>query len=166
LAGAAATPSTNDNAKVLTVSLPGPFNGCTYLDAGATSSSDAVLDMVRPSAFLTSSSAQPSGRAGPIADAELTSLKPENPSSTPSHPKRSGATASSSARATSWRGGSTRASLSSVKSDGYRAISSLDVSNGGLTVTAVFAPPTPNGTCSFATSRRKAPPPAARSATS
>jgi peptide/nickel transport system substrate-binding protein len=140
LAGAAATPSTNDNAKVLTVSLPGPFNGCTYLDAGATPSSDAVLDMVRPSAFLTSSSGNLLGEQGPIADAELTSLKPETVVYTiaPKEKWSDGQLFGASDLVAWWE---YARSLSSVKSDGYRAISSLDVSNGGLTVTAVFGTP-------------------------
>jgi len=46
-----------------------------------------------------------------------------------------------STRVISWPGGSTRARFVSVKSDGYRTISSLNVTNGGLSVTAIFATP-------------------------
>jgi ABC-type transport system substrate-binding protein len=140
LAGAAATPSTNDNAKTLTISLPGPFNGCTYLDAGATPSTDGILDLIRPSAFLTSTAGNLYGEGGPIAAAELTSLKPETVVYTiaPHQHWSDGQLFNASDLIAWWE---YARSLSSVKSDGYRAISSLDVSNGGLSVTAVFGTP-------------------------
>ena len=65
-----------DNARTLTLALPGPFNGCTYLDAGATPTMDAVNDLVVPSAFQTTASDGLIGSGGPIASAELTSLSP------------------------------------------------------------------------------------------
>ena len=140
LAGAAASPSTNDNNKVLQVSLPGPFNGCTYLDAGATPSSDGILDLIRPSAFLTNSSGVLSGEGGPIAAAELTSLKPETVvySIAPNMKWSNGQPFDASDLVAWWE---YARSLLSVKSDGYRAISSLNVTNGGLNVTAIFATP-------------------------
>ena len=140
LAGATAKPSTNDNNKVLTVSLPGPFNGCTYLDAGATPTTDAILDLVRPSAFLTSSAGNLYGEGGPIASAELTSLKPETVVYTIApHQVWSNFVPFNASDLVSWW--ELARTLSSVKSDGYRAISSLNVTNGGLSVTAVFATP-------------------------
>ena len=140
LAGAASRPSTNDNNKVLKISIPGPFNGCTYLDAGATPSSDGILDLIRPSAFLTSSSGNLQGQGGPIAAAELTSLKPETVVYTiaPNQHWSNGQLFEAGDLVAWWAYART---LSSVKSDGYRAISTMDVSNGGLSVTAVFATP-------------------------
>jgi ABC-type transport system substrate-binding protein len=140
LAGAAAKPSTNDNNNTLTISLPGPFNGCTYLDGGATPSTDGILDLVRPSAFLTSTSGNLYGEGGPIASAELTSLKPETVvySIAPDQTWSNGAMFNASDLVAWWE---YARSLSSVKSDGYRAISSLNVSNGGLAITAVFGTP-------------------------
>jgi peptide/nickel transport system substrate-binding protein len=140
LAGATAKPSTNDNNKTLTISLPGPFNGCTFLDAGATPTTDAILDLVRPSAFLTSSAGNLYGEGGPIASAELTSLKPETVVYTiAAHQVWSNFVAFTASDLVSWW--EQARTLSSVKSDGYRAISSLNVTNGGLSVTAVFATP-------------------------
>ncbi len=140
LANALPTPTTNDNNKVLTVSLPGPFNGCTFLDPDASPTTDAVLDLVRPSAFLTSSGGILYGEQGPIADAELTSLKPETVVYTIApHQKWSDGQLFNASDLVAWW--EYARALSSVKSDGYRAISSLDVSNGGLTVTAVFGTP-------------------------
>jgi len=139
-AGAAPAPSTNDNNKVLTVSLPGPFNGCTYLESGATPSSDAVLDLIRPSAFLTSSAGNLYGEGGPIASAELTSLKPETVVYTISpHLFWSNFAPFNASDLVAWW--EQARTLASVKSDGYREISSLNISNGGTTVTAVFASP-------------------------
>src|ERR1035438_10790636 len=62
------------NAKTINVSLPGPFNGCTFLDAGATPTTEAINDLIVPSAFLTTSAGNLYGQIGPIASAELTSL--------------------------------------------------------------------------------------------
>ena len=140
LAGAASSPSTNDNNKVLKISVPGPFNGCTYLDAGATPSSDGILDLIRPSAFLTSSGGNLVGEGGPIAAAELTSLKPETVVYTiaPNQHWSNGQLFDASDLVAWWEDAR---SLSSVKSDGYRAITSLNVTNGGLNVTAIFATP-------------------------
>jgi ABC-type transport system substrate-binding protein len=140
LAGAAPSPSTNDNNKVLKISLPGPFNGCTYLDAGATPSTDGILDLIRPSAFQTNSSGVLSGEGGPIAAAELTSLKPETVVYTiaPNMKWSNGQPFDASDLVAWWE---YARSLLSVKSDGYRAISSLNVTNGGLSVTAIFATP-------------------------
>ena len=140
LASAAPKTTTNDNNKVLKISVPGPFNGCTFLDAGTTPSSDGILDLVRPSAFLTSSGGNLVGEGGPIAAAELTSLKPETVVYTiaPNQRWSNGQLFDASDLVAWW---AYAQSLSSVKSDGYRAISSLNVTNGGLSVTAIFATP-------------------------
>jgi peptide/nickel transport system substrate-binding protein len=140
LAGAAPSPSTNDNNKVLKISLPGPFNGCTYLDAAATPTSDGILDLIRPSAFQTNSSGVLSGEGGPIAAAELTSLKPETVMYTiGANMKWSNGQPFDASDLVAWW--EYARSLASVKSDGYRDISSLNVTNGGLSVTAIFATP-------------------------
>ena len=140
LGSGAAEPSTNDNAKTLTISIPGPFNGCSFLDQGATPSTDAVLDLVRPSAFLTNPGGDLTGAAGPIASAELTSLTPETVVYTiaPGRKWSNGVPFSGIDFVTWWQRAS---SLASVQSDGYRAIKSIYVTNGGLTVTAVFDKP-------------------------
>jgi peptide/nickel transport system substrate-binding protein len=138
--GSAAAVPTNENAKTLLVSIPGPFNGCSFLDPGATPSTDAVLDLVRPSAFLTSPSGDLTGATGPIASAELTSLTPETVVYTiaPGRKWSNGVAFSGIDLVAWWQ----RASgLASVLSDGYRSIKSIYVTNGGLTVTAVFAKP-------------------------
>ena len=66
--------TSNENDNTITVSLPGPLNGCGYFDAGSNPTSKAVLDLLQPSAFLTSTSDVLVGEGGPIAAAELTSL--------------------------------------------------------------------------------------------
>lgn len=140
VAGATRAPTTNDNAKTLEISVPGPFNGCTVLDQGATPTTGALLDLLRPSAFLTSSNGNLYGEAGPIASAELTSLKPETIVYTIApHQKWSNGLVFDGYDLWAWW--QRAASLSSVQSDGYRDIKSLVVSNNRLTVTAVFATP-------------------------
>ncbi len=128
------------NAQTIDVSLPGPFNGCTYLDPGATPTSDAINDLIVPSAFLTTSAGNLYGENGPIASAELTSLTPETVkySITPNE-KWSNGTAFNGNDLEGWwlraRG------LRTVLSDGYRDIKSLTVAKDGYGVTAVFATP-------------------------
>ena len=75
--GASAAKSNSLNAMTVNVSLPGPFNGCTFFDAGATPTTEAINDLIVPSAFLTTSAGNLYGENGPIASAELTSLTPE-----------------------------------------------------------------------------------------
>ena len=140
LTGAATVTNANENARTLTLSVPGPFNGCSYLDSGATPTTDAILDLVRPSAFVTSANNTLAGESGAIASAELISLQPETVIYT-------------IAADQSWSNGvpflgsdlvgwwQRARSLSSAVSDGYRAIKTLTVSPDGLVVTAVFATP-------------------------
>ena len=138
--GATQVTANSDNAKTLDVSLPGPFNGCTVLDPGATPTSDAISDLILPSAFLTSGQGNPIGENGPIASAELTSLTPETVRYTiaPNEKWSNGAIFTSTDIISWWL----RAKqLRSVRSDGYRDIKSLTVSSDGLSVTAVFASP-------------------------
>jgi len=128
------------SAHTLTLSLPGPFNGCTILDPGATPTTNAILDLLTPSAFLTTSAGNLVGEGGAISSAELTSLAPETVVYTiaPNLYWSNGASFSGVDLLGWWL----RAKqLASVVSDGYRDISSLTESNDGLTVTAVFAKP-------------------------
>ncbi|HQU26782.1 MAG TPA: ABC transporter substrate-binding protein [Acidimicrobiales bacterium] len=138
---AAHTPGgTNENSHTLLVSLPGPFSGCTYLDQAATASDDALNDLVTPSAFTTLPTGVLVGAGGPIASAELTSLSPETVRYTVAPHQRwsDGRPFTAHDLVDWWR----RArQLSSVASDGYRAIASMRVSNHGRSATAVFAHP-------------------------
>jgi peptide/nickel transport system substrate-binding protein len=126
--------------RTLTLSLPGPFNGCSTLDQGATPTTDAVLDLIKPSAFLTTSGGNLVGEGGAVTSAELTSLKPETVVYTiaPDLYWSNGATFNGLDLVAWWL----RAKqLASVQSDGYRDITSLTESDDGLTVTATFAQP-------------------------
>jgi peptide/nickel transport system substrate-binding protein len=136
----AAASSTNENAHTLDLALPGPFNGCTFLDQGATPTSDAILDLIRPSAFVTAANGVLVGEDGPIASAELTSLSPETVRYTiaPKMVWSNGAVFTGDDLVSWWM---KARSLASVSSDGYRAIKSLVVSKNDLTVTAVFGTP-------------------------
>jgi ABC-type transport system substrate-binding protein len=140
LSGALKYTSANENAHTIVLSLPGPFNGCTILDAGATASSDSILDLIRPSAFLTLPNGSLTGEGGAIASAELTSLQPETVRYTiaPKETWSDGSPFNGSSLVAWWQKAK---SLASVQSDGYRDIQSLTVSHAGLTVTAVFATP-------------------------
>jgi peptide/nickel transport system substrate-binding protein len=143
-ATSAATPAptkvNSNNAKTLIVSLPGPFNGCTFLDPGANASSNAVLDLIRPSAFLTTYSGNPYGAGGPIASAELTSLTPEVVRYTiaPHETWSNGAPFTGNDLTGWWR---KARDLASVQSDGYRAIRTMVIAKDGMTVTATFSTP-------------------------
>lgn len=139
-ASAAPGRSVSDNAKTLFISVPGPFTGCTFLDPSATPTSNAVLDLIRPSAFLTSGGGTLVGEAGPIASAELTSLQPETVVYTlaPGLTWSNGLVFSGRDLVAWWRHAR---SLASVQSDGYRAVTSLTLGKRNLSVTAVFARP-------------------------
>ena len=137
-ANAVSTPS-NVN-KTIYLSLPGPFNGCTFFDADATPSTDAILDLVRPSAFQTSNLGTLVGEGGAISSAELTSLSPETVRYTVAPGlKWSNGAAFTANDLVSWY--HRALGLASVNSDGYRAIKSLKESKNHLAVTAVFATP-------------------------
>jgi len=136
--GARAATVVGDNARTLTVSVPGPFNGCSVLDRGATATTGAVLDLIRPSAFQTSPTGTLVGEGGAIASAELTSLSPETVVYTiAAHQLWSNGLTFNGSDLVSWW--QRARSLPSVTSDGYRDIQSLSVGSDGLTVTAVFA---------------------------
>ncbi|MHB8518745.1 MAG: ABC transporter substrate-binding protein [Acidimicrobiales bacterium] len=140
LSGALPYTTANVNARTLVLSLPGPFNGCSFLDAGVTPTTAAVLDLIRPSAFITNANGTLVGENGPISTAELTSLQPETVRYTISPNETwSNSTVFDGHDLVSWW---QRAKvLASVTSDGYRAIKTLSVSRNGLTVTAVFKTP-------------------------
>ncbi len=132
--------TSNENANTITVSLPGPLNGCGYFDAGSNPTSKAVLDLLQPSAFLTSTSDVLVGEGGPIAAAELTSLSPETVVYTiaPNYVWSNGASFSGKDLLTWWQYAK---SVPSVFADGYKAIKSVVVSKSGSIVTVVFSTP-------------------------
>jgi peptide/nickel transport system substrate-binding protein len=138
--GATPAKANSLNSKTINVSLPGPFNGCTFLDAGATPTTEAINDLIVPSAFLTTSAGNLYGENGPIASAELTSLTPETVKYTIApNEKWSNGTSFDGNDLLGWW---LRArSLPTVLSDGYRDIKTLTVATNGDVVTAVFATP-------------------------
>ena len=138
--GASSVKTNSLNAQTVDVSLPGPFNGCTFFDSGATPTTDAINDLIVPSAFLTSSAGNPYGENGPIASAELTSLTPETVKYTiaPNEKWSDGTTFNGDDLLGWWQRARGRRT---ILSDGYRAIKTLAVSKDGLDVTAVFATP-------------------------
>ena len=140
IARSGASATGNENASTLDISLPGPFTGCSYLDPGATVTSDAILDLVRPSAFQTNFNGTLQGEDGAISSAELISLSPQTVRYTIS-PKLlwSDGLAFNGADLVDWW--QRARTLASVTSDGYRAIKSLVVATNGLSVTATFASP-------------------------
>src|ERR1019366_6854082 len=137
---ASAAKSNSLNSKTIDVSLPGPFNGCTFLDPGATPTTNAINDLIVPSAFLTTSAGNLYGENGPIASAELTSLTPETVKYTITpNEKWSNGTSFNGNNLVGWW---LRArALRTVLSDGYRDVKTLTVANDGYSVTAVFATP-------------------------
>ena len=135
-----AAKSNSLNSKTINVSLPGPFNGCTFLDPGATPTTNAINDLIVPSAFLTTSAGNLYGENGPIASAELTSLTPETVkyTITPNEKWSNGTSFNGNDLVGWWL----RArALRTVLSDGYRDVKTLTVANDGYSVTAVFAAP-------------------------
>ena len=140
LSGALPASSVNENAVTLNLSLPGPFNGCSFLSTQATPTTDALLDLTQPSAFITNANGTLIGEGEAISSAELTSLSPETVRYTVgANQLWSDNTPFNGEDLVSWW--QTAKSLASVTSDGYRAIKSLTVSANRLSVTAVFAKP-------------------------
>jgi peptide/nickel transport system substrate-binding protein len=138
--GALAASNIDENGATLNLSLPGPFNGCSYLSPDATPTTDALLDLTQPSAFVTNPNGTLVGEGGPIASAELTSLSPETVRYTIGANQywSNNAQFTGEALVNWWQEAKM---LTSVTSDGYRAIKSLTLSSNQLTVTAVFAKP-------------------------
>lgn len=122
----------------LTLDVPGPFNACSALSPSATATTRAILDLVRPSAFLTGPTDILFGEGGAIASAELVSLHPETVVYTIDPKLR-------------WSDGRPFAvrdlidwwhaarAVSSVANDGYRQITSMVVGKMGDSVTATFS---------------------------
>lgn len=135
-----AASSANENSQTLDLALPGPFNGCGFLSQDATPTSDAILDLILPSAFITDPNGVLAGEDGPISSAELTSLSPETVRYTiaPKMHWSNGVAFTGDDLVDWWN---QARDLASVDSDGYRAIKSLVVSKNHLSVTAVFATP-------------------------
>jgi peptide/nickel transport system substrate-binding protein len=138
--GASAAKANSLNAMTVNVSLPGPFNGCTFLDAGATPTTEAINDLIVPSAFLTTSAGNLYGENGPISSAELTSLTPETVkyTITPKEKWSNGTSFNGNDLLGWWLRAKV---LRTVLSDGYRDIKTLTVSKDADVVTAVFAAP-------------------------
>jgi peptide/nickel transport system substrate-binding protein len=138
--GASAAKANSLNAMTVNVSLPGPFNGCTFFDAGATPTTEAINDLIVPSAFLTTSAGNLYGENGPIASAELTSLTPETVryTITPKEKWSNGTSFNGDDLLGWWLRAKV---LRTVLSDGYRDIKTLTVSKDADVVTAVFTTP-------------------------
>jgi peptide/nickel transport system substrate-binding protein len=140
LTSASSTSNTNENGATLTLSLPGPFNGCSYLNSAATPTTDALLDLTQPSAFVTNANGNLVGEGGPISSAELLSLSPETVRYTIGADQYwSNNVPFTGQDLVAWW--HEAKALASVTSDGYRAIKSLTLSSNQLTVTAVFTQP-------------------------
>ena len=135
---APATGPANPATSSLTLSLPGPFNGCSMLSPLANATTSAILDLIRPSAFLTGPTNVLTGEGGAILSAELVSLHPETVvySVNPKMLWSDGRAFSVRDLITWWR---SARSLDSVNGDGYRAISSMTVAKNPTSVTAVFS---------------------------
>jgi Bacterial extracellular solute-binding proteins, family 5 Middle len=127
----------NPATSTLSLALPGPFNGCSVLSPSATATTSAILDLIRPSAFLTGPTNVLFGEGGAIVSAELISLHPEKVVYTVAPKMRwSNHVAFSVNDLVSWwRSART---IDSVASDGYRAISSMTVNKTRTSVTATF----------------------------
>jgi ABC-type transport system substrate-binding protein len=128
----------NPATSTLTLSLPGPFNGCSVLSPDATATTSAVLDLIRPSAFLTGPSDVLYGEGGAIASAELISLHPETVeySVAPNMLWSNGVSFGVGDLVTWWH---SARSLASINGDGYRDISSMVINKKHTAVIATFS---------------------------
>ena len=128
----------NPATSTLTVALPGPFNGCSELSPTASPTTSAILDLIRPSAFLTGPTNVLTGEGGAIVSAELTSLHPETVvySVNPKLTWTSGQPFSVNDLITWWHDAR---QLASISGDGYRDISKMVVAKTDTTVTATFS---------------------------
>ncbi len=128
----------NPATSTLTLALPGPFNGCSVLSPDATATTSAVLDLIRPSAFLTGPTNVLDGEGGAITSAELVSLHPETVvySVAPKMRWSNGQLFRVSDLVAWWRSART---VASINGDGYRAISSMVVNKKATAVTATFS---------------------------
>ena len=124
----------------LTLSVPDALVGCSVLDPSASPSLRALLDLVRPSAFLTSPTGILAGSQSAITSAELVSLSPQTVVYTLARGLRwsNGHPWRAQDLVNWWR---VARAQPSVASDGYRDITHLRLGAGGTQVTAVFAHP-------------------------
>ena len=128
------------NGATLYVSVPGPITGCAALSATLNASTQAVLDLTLPSAFVTSSKDVPRGANGPIASAELVSLKPMTVTYTIDTRQRwSNGRAFTAGDLIAWW--HRAAAAATVQSAGYRDIASMAISKNGAQVVTVFRNP-------------------------
>jgi hypothetical protein len=128
----------NPATSTLTLALPGPFNGCSVLSPNVTSTTSAILDLIRPSAFLTGPTNVLTGEGGAIVSAELISLHPETVvySVDPKMNWSNGRPFSVNDLISWWHSARQQAS---INGDGYRAISSMVVAKTKMSVTATFS---------------------------
>lgn len=128
----------NPAASTLALALPGPFNGCSVLSPEINASSAAILDLIRPSAFLVGPTNILSGEGGAVMSAELISLHPEKVvySVDPKMTWSNGLPFSVNDLITWWR---SARFLKSVNSDGYRHITLMAVNKKRTSVTATFS---------------------------
>ena len=132
--------STSASSETLRLALPGPFSPCPVFVQDASSSTQALLDLIRPSAFLTNPNDFLVGAQGPISSAELVNLAPQTVVYTVApHAVWSNGVAFTGTDLYAWW--LRMRAFPGVASDGYRAIRTVSVSSDGLTVTARFAHP-------------------------
>lgn len=128
------------NGATLVVSVPGPLTGCSSLSTSLNASTQAVLDLTLPSAFVTSSKDVPRGANGAIESAELVSLKPMTVSYTIDTKQHwSNGQAFTAADLIAWWHRAAQATT--VQSEGYRDIVSMTPSTNGSQVLTVFRSP-------------------------
>ena len=124
----------------LNVEVPGLFQGCTSLQLATDSAAQSLLDLIKPSAFTTSTSGQLIGAAGPIASAELVSLKPQEVRYVigAGYTWSDGAKFSGADLVAWWA----RERNSHIATNtGYRDIQKMQLSSDGLAVVATFTSP-------------------------
>jgi len=124
----------------LTVAIPGQFTGCDALHPLLSPSDQALLDLTRPSAFLTSVQGNLRGEGGAIVSAELSSLDPQIVTYTldTSLHWTNGRHFGASDLITWWHEAVRSRTVAAV---GYRDITSLSPSANGAVVSATFRTP-------------------------
>ena len=136
----AALASASPRVAPLVIAVPGPLTGCDALHPNVSESNQLLLDLTRPSAFVTSVQGSLRGEGGAILSAELASLNPQVVTYSLDTSLRwsNGRHFSSADLIAWWRRGR---SADTVQSAGYRDITSMVASNKGSVVTATFATP-------------------------
>ncbi len=127
-------------APLLVISLPGPFLGCSALQPSLSESDQAILDLTRPSAFVTSVQGALRGEAGAVQSAELVSLSPQVVTYTLDTSLRwsNGRHFGASDLMAWWRRAKSAKTVTAI---GYQDISSMVSSDAGAVVTATFKTP-------------------------